>query len=409
MRFRSRSLTILLALAAIPAAASGAFAETKNWARDFVRQQEAAAFERATGIAPGTQPGIGPGMIVGGQQAAAGRWPFHVGLLLASEKNNFQAQFCAGTIVDDEFILTAAHCASFVPPNKLHILTGTQSLTAGGTRREVRAIKVHPRYDSKTLDFDIAIVQLENKIPNLGRNDKAKILTRADEAQLAPNGMTTFVTGWGSTGVGDGYPTSLRDVSVPIVGRGICNGPESYDGFITARMLCAGLRQGGKDSCSGDSGGPLLVKNGAGRFVMQAGITSWGEGCALPDFYGVYSRVAAMEPWITAIIDFLGGSVQSPSAAACADSGNRPASLACRRAAKQTEQEMAAYLDVIRRRGTPAQSQGAAAAQKAWSQSLGGLCAFEAAAGIAAREDCVTKQTRKRADDLAGQLSDLGS
>lgn len=400
-------MTILLALAAVPAAAGGAFAETNNWVRDYIRRQEAAVFERATGIAPGTQPGIGPGMIIGGRQAAPGRWPFQVGLLLASISDNFEAQFCGGTIVDEEFILTAAHCASLVTPHKLHILTGTQSLARGGRRREVRAIKVHPKYDAKTLDFDVAIVQLKNKIPDLRRNDKATILTRADEAQLAPNGMTTFVTGWGDTGTG--FPTDLREVSVPIVGRVICNKPKSYDGSVTARMLCAGLHQGGRDSCQGDSGGPLLVKNAAGRFVMQAGITSWGEGCALPNFYGVYSRVAAMESWITATIDFLGGSVHSPAAAACADAGSRPPSAACRQAAKEeSRQEMAAYLDVIRRRGTPAQAQGAAAAQKAWSQSLGGLCAFEAAAGIAAREDCVAKETRKRADDLAGQLSELG-
>lgn len=408
MWFRPGSMAILLALAAVPAAASEAFAETRNWARDFVRQQEAAAFERATGIAPGTLPGIGPGLIVGGRQAAPGRWPFHVGLLLASIKDNFRAQFCAGTIVDEEFILTAAHCASFVAPGKLHILTGTQSLVRGGRRREVRAIKVHPKYNANTLDFDVAIVQLKNKIPDIGRNDKARILSRADEAQLAPNGMTTFVTGWGSVSLGGSYPTNLREVSVPLVGRGICNRPESYDGSVTTRMLCAGLRQGGRDSCQGDSGGPLLVRNAAGRFVMQAGITSWGEGCALPDFYGVYSRVAAMESWITATIDFLGKSVPSPLAAACANSGNRPASAACRVAAKrESEREMTAYLDVIRQRGTPAQVQGAAEAQKAWSQSLGGLCAFEAAAGIAAREDCVAREIRKRADDLAGQLSEL--
>jgi secreted trypsin-like serine protease len=400
-------MTILLALAAILGAASGAFAETENWARDFIRQQEAAVFERATGIAPGTQPGTGPGMIVGGRQAAPGRWPFQVGLLLASITDNFKAQFCGGTIVDEEFILTAAHCATILTADKLHILTGTQSLARGGRRREVRAIKVHPKYNAHTFDFDVAIVQLKNKIPDLGPGDKAKILTRADEAQLAPNGMTTFVTGWGDTG--NGFPTNLRQVSVPIVGRIICNGPKSYDGEVTARMLCAGLREGGRDSCQGDSGGPLLVRNDVGRFVMQAGITSWGEGCALPDFYGVYSRVAAMEHWIAATMDFLGGSVHAPSAAACAASGNRPASADCRRAAKeQSEQEMAAYLDVIRRSGTPAQAQGVAAAQKAWSQSLGGLCAFEAAAGIAAREECAAKETRKRADDLAGQLSDLG-
>jgi secreted trypsin-like serine protease len=406
MRLAAKSMAVLFALAAVPACAGGAFAETKNWAQDIVRQREAAAFERATGIAPGTLPGVGPGRIVGGRQAPAGRWPFQVGLLLASVSSNYDAQFCGGTIIDEQFILTAAHCTDFLAPRQLHILTGTQSLVRGGTRRGVKAIRVHPKWDNKTFDFDIAVVQLKRKILDLGQNEKAKMLTLADESRLAPNGMATFVTGWGSTG--SSYPTELQEVSVPIVGRGICNQPASYDGMVTARMICAGLRQGGKDSCQGDSGGPLLVKNGAGHFVMQAGITSWGDGCAMPNFYGVYSRVAILERWVTATITSLGDSTRSPSAAACADSGSRPSSSACRGAAKEeSEQEMAAYLDVIKRKGTPAQAQGATAAQKAWSQSLGGLCAFEAAAGMLAREDCVAKETRKRADDLAGQLSDL--
>lgn len=408
MRIRPKSMTILLALAAIPAAASGALAESNNWARDFVRQQEAAAFERATGIAPGTRPGTGPGMIIGGRKAAPGRWPFHVGLLLASEPDNFQAQFCAGTIVGDEFILTAGHCASFLPAPRLHILTGTQSLARGGTRQEVKKIKVHPKFNRRTLDHDVAIIQLQEKIPDLRRDDKARIITREDEPRLAPAGTRSIVTGWGDTG--SDFPIHLREVSVPVVDRGICNGPDSYDGSITRRMLCAGVSEGGRDSCAGDSGGPLLVKNRSGRFMVQAGITSWGEGCALPNFYGVYARLAVLEAWATAAIESLRRAAHSPSAAACARSGNRPTSASCRRAAKEeSEQEMAAYLDAIRRRGTPAEVQGAVAAQRAWSQSLGGLCAFEAAAGIAAREECVAEQTRKRADDLAGQLSDIGN
>jgi secreted trypsin-like serine protease len=93
----------------------------------------------------------------------------------------------------------------------------------------------------------------------------------------------------------------LREVKVPLVSRAACNSLRSYAGFVSARMICAGLPAGGKDSCQGDSGGPLLVKGPDGKFDLQAGIVSWGAGCALPHFYGVYSRLAALGAWVTKV------------------------------------------------------------------------------------------------------------
>jgi secreted trypsin-like serine protease len=80
------------------------------------------------------------------------------------------------------------------------------------------------------------------------------------------------------------------------VSNAICNKPESYNGDISANMLCAGKETGGIDSCQGDSGGPQTTRI-QGKPVL-IGVVSWGEGCARRLKFGVYARVTAALPWI---------------------------------------------------------------------------------------------------------------
>jgi trypsin len=86
----------------------------------------------------------------------------------------------------------------------------------------------------------------------------------------------------------------LQKVEVPFVSKTACL--KAY-ADVTDRMICAGLDTGGKDSCQGDSGGPLIARNGSDYTLV--GVVSWGEGCARPNKYGVYSNVSAVTPWIT--------------------------------------------------------------------------------------------------------------
>jgi trypsin len=106
-------------------------------------------------------------------------------------------------------------------------------------------------------------------------------------------GALSVVSGWGTLSSGGSLPSQLQAVEVFIVSRTECNNAYAAYGGITVNMICGGVPGGGKDSCQGDSGGPLVVGG------QLAGIVSWGVGCALPNYPGVYSNVATLKSWVT--------------------------------------------------------------------------------------------------------------
>jgi transmembrane serine protease 9 len=277
-----------------PASAEG------TWMRAAVDAWQAKQAARVFGKDAAARMRITP-KIIGGTPAPVGRWPFQVGILDASVSSNVAAQFCGGSLVAAQYVVTAAHCVDFLSsPSDIHVLTGTQSLARGGTRRNVAWFVFHPNWNPATADYDIAVIKLAQPTSGI---PVVRLITRELEGLAAP-GAPSMVIGWGDMAPGAAvhYAIELRQTSVPIVSRDVCNAPSSYDGAVTPRMLCAGLREGGKDTCQGDSGGPLLVSSLISGFRFQAGITSWGIGCALPNFYGVYSRVAVLSGWARNVI-----------------------------------------------------------------------------------------------------------
>lgn len=300
--------------------ADQAVAEPVNPMRERVRQWEIRMLENAVGKARAAELLAKPNAeIVGGTVAPAGKWPWQVALLESSIGNNFNAQFCGGTLVDQIFVVTAAHCVTEAngtvsPKNSIRVLTGTQSLAqnTGGVRRAIAAIVRHPQYNHASSDNDIAVIKLSTPATGI---KVARLLSRTQEASLAAPGDLSFVTGWGNlSSIGSNFPTTLHQVQVPIVPRGDCNDANSYDGLLTPQMICAGLSAGGKDSCQGDSGGPLIVRDEQGRWQILAGVVSWGYGCAERNLFGVYARVAVLSAWVKQTMARL-----SPESAAVAE------------------------------------------------------------------------------------------
>ena len=234
--------------------------------------------------------------IIGGEEAQAGAWPWMAALVSATTPSAFQGQFCGGALIKDKWVITAAHCVEGEFPSTIDVVLGRHLLSdTSGERISVAGIARHPNYNRNTLNNDIALLYLSN----------ASSLTTIPLATLSNSslyepGVTATVTGWGNTsrfGAGS-YPDELRQVSVPIVSNVTCNAPLANGGDVTLNMLCAGFAQGRKDTCDGDSGGPLMVPGSSGVGWVQAGITSWGIGCARPNKYGVYTRVANYEDWV---------------------------------------------------------------------------------------------------------------
>ncbi|XP_030592361.1 transmembrane protease serine 9-like [Archocentrus centrarchus] len=233
--------------------------------------------------------------IVGGQAAPPGSWPWQVSLQI------YGFHFCGGSLINNQWVLCAAHCFQRISASSVTVSLGLQSLQGSNPNavsRTVTQIIIHPTYNSVTSDNDISLLKLSSSVTFT--NYIAPVCLAASNSTFY-NGSNTWVTGWGDTGSGVSlpYPQNLMEVEVPIVGNRQCNCNYGV-GSITGNMVCAGLSAGGKDSCQGDSGGPMVSKQN-GRWI-QAGIVSFGEGCASPNFPGVYTRVSQYETWINSQI-----------------------------------------------------------------------------------------------------------
>jgi trypsin len=222
--------------------------------------------------------------IVGGQESAPGAHPW----MAALSENGINA-YCGGALIANDWVLTAAHCQVSLTDK---VILGRQDLskTNVGKAVLVSEVKTHAKYDRNTQDFDVALVRIKDAsaLPLLE--------LYAGSADLAA--QDALIVGWGRTKEQGQASPKLREVTVPILTNAACADKYKNEVTITERMLCAGVPEGKKDSCQGDSGGPLLVTDNGKR--VQAGIVSFGIGCARPEIPGVYTRLAKIRSWIKA-------------------------------------------------------------------------------------------------------------
>lgn len=229
--------------------------------------------------------------IVGGSPAPLGSWPWLVNLQLDG------GLMCGGVLVDSSWVVTAAHCfAGSRSESYWTAVVGEFDITK--TDPDEQVLKVnriipHPKFNPKTFNNDIALVELTSPVV-LSERVTPVCLPSGMEP---PTGSPCLVAGWGSLYEDGPSADVVMEAKVPLLPQSTCKTSLGKE-LVTNTMLCAGYLSGGIDSCQGDSGGPLIYQDRiSGRFQLH-GITSWGDGCGEKGKPGVYTRVSAFSDWI---------------------------------------------------------------------------------------------------------------
>ncbi|CAB1425792.1 unnamed protein product [Pleuronectes platessa] len=230
------------------------------------------------------------GRIVGGHTAA----PNSIKYIVSLQSSRGQ-HFCGGSLVHRYWVLTAAHCN--IRAEHMMIVAGdyiVNNFEGYEQYAKPHRLVPHPLYNRSTNNADIMLIKL--RAPMV-LNQYVSLVPLPRQGTGVVEGRVCRVSGWGYSRLGEGQARFiLRTVRVPIISTARCNSSESFNGNITANMICAGYRTGGRDACKGDSGGPLVC---GGRVY---GVVSWGNGCGDAKFPGVYTVVSKFRQWINKTI-----------------------------------------------------------------------------------------------------------
>ncbi|XP_044538363.1 plasma kallikrein [Gracilinanus agilis] len=233
---------------------------------------------------------IQSGRVTGGKPASQKEWPWQVSLQV---KLRTQSHVCGGSIIGNQWILTAAHCFDgLTSPDIWRIYAGIlnqSEIQADTPFSRAKEIIIHHQYEVSETGHDIALIKLEAP---LNFTDSQTSCCLPIEENINHN---CWVTGWGYTQEKGEIQNTLLKVNIPLISNEECQ--EKYPQYkVTDHMICASDKEGGKDACKGDSGGPLSCNYNTKWQLV--GITSWGDGCGQKDHPGVYTKVFAYLDWI---------------------------------------------------------------------------------------------------------------
>ncbi|XP_069195458.1 venom protease-like isoform X2 [Procambarus clarkii] len=240
------------------------------------------------------------GFVAGGVRATKNSWPWMA--LLGERNSGSNTWFCAGVLINDQWVLSALHCLTQATKTVQVVRLGEHDYNDDndGAAHEdfgVAESILHPEYLFPQSYHDLALIKLDRKIvfkPNIN----PVCLAWGGQSSHSLVGQNVTLAGWGNTEFA-GFPSSvLQEVNVTVFQSSECDQsystlleyPTTWPQGIGQETVCAGDRNGGRDACQGDSGGPIVTRNPDGRFTL-AGIVSRGHGCGLKDFPGLYANL----------------------------------------------------------------------------------------------------------------------
>ncbi|CAF0829847.1 unnamed protein product [Brachionus calyciflorus] len=265
--------------------------------------------------------------IIGGQVSTANSWPSvaYVRFQFYFNKNGqwySQTGFCGGTLVNQDTVITAAHCYKktvtlsdgsviTVTTNQfqktiesmytVHLGVHDRNDLSSAINASIKSYTLHPSYNSVNQLNDIAIIKLENKV-NLNNFVQIACLPETTKKYPDKTDISAYVIGWGNTvTIGTVLSDKVKEAQITVYDSTKCSGVSVSNTKNWDTQICAGKYEGGVDTCQGDSGGPLFIKDsvdGKQKFILS-GVTSYGQGCAQVGRPGIYTRVSPYIDWIT--------------------------------------------------------------------------------------------------------------
>ncbi|XP_054905471.1 chymotrypsin-like elastase family member 2A isoform X1 [Poeciliopsis prolifica] len=236
--------------------------------------------------------------VVAGEDVRPHSWPWQVSL--QSNSRGRWSHVCGGTLISQEWVLTAAHCINEVDDYRVEL--GKHSLKAteeGSVARSAAKIITHEDYNILLSRNDIALIKLSSPV---ALSDTITPACLPDRDVVLPHGTPCLVTGWGRLSTNGPASDILQQAFLPVVGHDVCSQPDWWNVLATEKMVCAG-GDGITAGCNGDSGGPLNCPNPDGSWDVH-GVVSFGsgEGCNVLQKPTVFTQISSYVWWIKQVM-----------------------------------------------------------------------------------------------------------